>query len=64
MKKSMIRFMITAFVIITIGIGLFIGGIVAAGGLNAAKELLQDHGVYIERGIELEIDPLDEIFEF
>ena len=64
MKKSMIRFMITALVIITIGIGLFIGGIVAAGGLNAAKKLLQDHGVYIERGIELEIDPLDEIFEF
>lgn len=51
MKKSTIRVVITALVLITVGIGLFIGGILAAGGVSAAKEVLK----FDEFGFEFEI---------
>lgn len=45
MNKSTIRVVIAALVIVTIGIGLFIGGILAAGGVSAAKEVLGNNGI-------------------
>lgn len=42
MKKSTGKVIIVALVLITIGIGLFIGGIFAVGGIAAAKEGLEN----------------------
>ncbi len=64
MKKSTGKVVIVALILITVGIGLFIGGIFAVGGIAAAKRSLAEHGVYIDRGLEIEIDPFDEIIDF
>ena len=55
MKKSTIRIIITALVLITIGIGLFVGGVVAVGGIAAARAGLAHHGVYLDDGFYIDI---------
>ena len=61
MKKSTGKVIIVALVLITIGIGLFIGGIFAVGGIAAAKEGLKEHGVFIENGFQIDVRQFDEL---
>ncbi len=56
MKKSTGKIVIVALILITVGIGLFIGGIFAVGGMAAAKEGLAEHGVFIDRGFHIDIN--------
>lgn len=56
MKKSTIGVIIAAVSLIIIGGGLFVGGIIATGGIRVAKEELAEHGVFIEDGFHVEIN--------
>ena len=56
MKKSTGKVIIVALVLITIGIGLFIGGVFAVGGITAAKAGLSEHGVFIDKGMHIDIN--------
>ena len=56
MKKSTGKVVVVAIVLITVGIGLFIGGVFAVGGIAAAKEKLAEHGVFIDKGIHVDIN--------
>lgn len=48
MKKIIKGFVITAVVMIVVGIGLFIGGIVSAGGISAARSALDGYEFYFD----------------
>lgn len=48
MKKIIKGFVITAVVMIVVGIGLFIGGIVSAGGVSAARSALDGYEFYFD----------------
>lgn len=56
MKKSTIGIVIVSFLLIIIGGGLFIGGTLAVGGIEVAKDALAKHGVYIDHGFQIDID--------
>lgn len=56
MKKSTIGVIIAAVVLIIIGGGLFIGGVLASGGIEVAREELAKHGVFIEEGFHFDIN--------
>ncbi len=56
MKKCTGKVVIVALILITVGIGLFIGGIFAVGGIGAAKRSLAEHGVFIDRGFHVDIN--------
>ena len=56
MKKSGIRIFIAALLLIVIGAGLFAGGVFAAGGIEPAKEVLAKKGVFLDRGIQIDIN--------
>lgn len=56
MKKSTLGVIITAVVMIVVGIGMCIGGVMAAGGFDAAVNELIGSGIDIERFYHLDID--------
>lgn len=56
MKKSTIGVIVTAAIMVIVGIGLFVGGIVATGGIGAAKKELAEHGIFFEDGFRVEIN--------
>ena len=55
MKKSKIGIVIIAIVLITVGLGLFIGGVISVGGMTAAKDVLEKQGVYFDNGFQIDI---------
>ena len=63
MKKSTIGVLIAAAVMIVAGIGLCIGGVMAAGGMEAAKDMLYGSGVDFDHVFELDEDGFDIDFE-
>ncbi len=56
MKKTTGKVIIVALVLVTVGIGLFIGGVFAVGGIAAAKAGLSEHGVFIDKGMHIDIN--------
>ena len=56
MKKSTIGVIIAAVILMIIGGGLFVGGIIAAGGIGVARKELAEHGVFIEHGFQVDIN--------
>lgn len=56
MKKSKIGIIIVALVMIIAGLGLFVGGVMAVGGVSAAKDAMFHHGVDIEDVLEQELE--------
>ena len=56
MKKRKFGIIIAALVLIVAGLGLFIGGIVAAGGVEATKEALFRHDNFLEKEFHLDIN--------
>ena len=56
MKKSTIGVLIAAAVLIIGGIGLFVGGLVSLGGLEAANRVLNEHGIEILDELDIDFD--------
>lgn len=56
MKKSKMGIIITALIMIVAGSCLCIGGVMAAGGLNAAKNALIDSNIKLNHIFEFEVD--------
>ncbi|MBQ8857441.1 MAG: DUF4097 family beta strand repeat protein [Lachnospiraceae bacterium] len=63
MKKSTIGVVIAATVLIVSGIGLFIGGMMAAGGVDAAKDIIVGNGINGMFDINWDEDGFDIDFE-
>ena len=56
MKKSKIGIVIVALVMIVVGVGLFVGGVISAGGISVAKDELAKQGVHLDNGFRVEIN--------
>lgn len=56
MKKSTIRVLIAAMVLIIGGIGLFVGGLISLGGLEAAERILNEHEIEILDQLDIDFD--------
>jgi len=64
MKKRKFGIVIVALILIVMGFCLFFGGIVAVGGVAAAKEALFQHENILRRDFHFEIDEDGIDFEF
>ena len=64
MKKSTIGVVITAIIMIVAGAGLFLGGIMASGGVTAAKDAVINSGVDLEFEIPKQILASDNYNKF
>ena len=56
MKKRKFGVVIAAFILIVSGICLFVGGLIASGGIKAAKEALFQHEDMIGKHFHFDID--------
>ena len=59
MKKSTIGALIAAAVLIIGGVGLFVGGLISIGGLEAANRVLNEHGIEIFDELDIDFDEGD-----
>ncbi len=67
MKKSTVRIIVIALIMITVGIGLFVGGMIASGGVSAVRDVMR-HGIgekhvyefeWDEDGFDIDLDKFD-----
>lgn len=64
MKKSTIGVLIVSVLLIVGGICLFVGGLVSAGGMEAAKRVLKDHELDILDDLDIDLDDDDFYIDF
>ena len=64
MKKSTITVLIVSLVLIIGGGALFVGGVLSVGGIAAAKDMLAKHGVFIGKGIQIDVNLGDRIMKY